>query len=275
MIYRGIPILFLAGSFAVAQPVRDDAGFVDRLVRRSVQAMDRDWQQAPEYVFRERDIISDGRTKTLKTQRVWMIDGSPYYELTGLNGEPLSAKRRADEHRKLLREVQKRRAETSEARSRRIAEYTKERQQDHALMREMADAFVFKLVGEEKLNGHDVYVLDASPKPGYKPTSMETRVLTGMRGRLWIDREHAQWVKVEAEVSQPVTFGFFIAKVQPGTRFELEQTPVAADLWLPSHFRMTVNSSILWWQKNSLDDETYSDYQPKDGSLAARLNPEH
>ncbi len=233
--------------------------------------MDRDWQSAPEFIFRERDVESDGRTKTLKTQRVWMIDGSPYYELTGVNGKPLSPRKQAEEQHKLLNEVQKRRNESADTRSRRIAQYIKERRQDHALMREMADAFVFKLVGEETLNGHGVYVLDASPKPDYKPTSVETRVLTGMRGRLWIDREHQQWVKVEAEVFHPVTFGFFIAKVQPGTRFVLEQAPVSPDLWLPTHFRMTVNSSILWWQKNSLDDETYSDYQPKD-ALSARLS---
>jgi hypothetical protein len=268
----GIAVLVLAGGLAVARPAPDQPGFVRQLVQRSVTAMDRDWQQAPEYVFRERDIEIDGRHKTLKTQRVWMIDGSPYYELTGLNGEPLPPQQRAEEQRKLQREVEKRRRESPSARSRRIADYMKERRQDHALMREMTDAFVFKLVGEEKLNGHDVYVLDASPKPGYHPKTMETRVLTGMRGRMWIDRKTDQWVKVEAEVFQPVTFGLFIAKVQPGTRFELEQAPVTPEIWLPTHFRMSVNASILWWQKNSVDDETYSDYQPKD-ALSARLNP--
>ncbi len=264
----------LAGGLAVARPVPDESNFVQDLVRTSVAAMDRDWQSAPEFAFRERDVTSDGGPKARKTQRVWMIDGSPYYELTGLNGKPLPPARQAQEERKLMREVQKRRAESAAARDRRVAQYTKERRQDHALMRDMADAFVFKMVGQDTLNGHDVYILDASPKPGWQPPTLETRVLTGMRGRLWIDKKDHQWVKVEADVFQPVTFGFFIAKVQPGTRFELEQAPVNHDLWLPSHFRMTVNSSILWWQKNSLDDETYSDYQPKD-ALSARLNLAH
>ena len=267
-----IAVLFLAGWLAAAGPAPGESNFVQQLVRSSVTAMDRDWNQAPEYVFRERDVETDGRHKTLKTQRVWMIDGSPYYELTGLDGEPLTPGQRAAEQRKLRHEVEKRRHESSSERSRRIEQYLKERRQDNALMREMADAFEFRLVGQEKLNGRDVYVLDASPKPGYHPKSMETRVLTGMRGRLWIDRRTDQWAKVEAEVFQPVTFGFFIAKVQPGTRFELEQAPVTPEIWLPVHFRMSVNASILWWQKNTVDDETYSDYQPKD-ALSARLNP--
>jgi hypothetical protein len=267
----GIPALILTGGLAMAQPVPNEPNFVQQLVRRSVATMDRNWKEAPEYVFRERDIQSDGGKKSVKTQRVWMIGGSPYYELTGINGEPLNAKQRQAEQKKLEHEVKKRRSESPYASNERVAQYLKERHQDQALMREMTNAFVFKMVGEEKLNGHDVYVLDASPKPGYTPPSMETRVLTGMRGRLWIDRKDAQWVKVEAEVFQPVKFGLFIAKVQPGTRFELEQEPVKPDIWLPSHFRMSVNASILWWQKNSLDDETYSDYQPKD-ALSARLN---
>ena len=274
MKYWGIPVLILAGVLAAAPSTPGETDFVQQLVRRSVKAMDHNWEQAPEWVFRERDVASDGKNKTLKSQRVWMIEGSPYYELTGINGEPLSEKKRADEYRKLLHEIQKRHNEAPEVRQKRIAQYVKERQQDHALMREMADAFVFKMIGEEKLNGHDVYVLDASPRPDYAPKSLETRVLTGMRGRLWVDKQHAQWVKVEAEVFRPVTFGLFIAKVQPGTRFMLEQEPVTSDTWLPSHFRMTLNSTILWWQKNSLDDETYSDYQPKD-SLTARINFAH
>jgi hypothetical protein len=36
-----------------------------------------------------------------------------------------------------------------------------------------------------------------------------------MKGKLWVDREQYQWVKVEAEVIKPVNFGYFIAKVAP------------------------------------------------------------
>src|SRR5579885_3240560 len=120
-------------AFARAAPFEESA-FVQQLVQRSIEAMEHDWQRAPEYVFLERDIESDGRKKTQKTQRVWMIEGSPYYECIESNGEPLSPKKREEEQRKLKHEVQKRRHESPSARSRRIAQYNKERQQDHALM---------------------------------------------------------------------------------------------------------------------------------------------
>ncbi|HLY20412.1 MAG TPA: hypothetical protein VKR61_24465 [Bryobacteraceae bacterium] len=84
-----------------------------------------------------------------------------------------------------------------------------------------------------------------------------------MRGKMWIDEQQYQWVKVQAEVFRPVTFGLFVAQVEPGTEFALEQKPVAPNLWLPSHFSMQVKARVLrYWSHNSADDETYWDYKP-------------
>ncbi len=75
-------------------------------------------------------------------------------------------------------------------------------------------------------NGHPTYVLDALPRPGYQPPNRTARILTGMHGRLWIEKKGFHWVKGEAEVLKPVSiFGFF-AKVLPGTRMDLEMIPV-------------------------------------------------
>jgi hypothetical protein len=82
-----------------------------------------------------------------------------------------------------------------------------------------------------------------------------------MRGKMWVDEQAYQWVKVEAEVFRPVAFGLFIAKVEPGTEFTLEQKPVQENLWLPSHFSVSVKARILqYWSHNTTDDETYSHY---------------
>jgi hypothetical protein len=59
------------------------------------------------------------------------------------------------------------------------------------------------LLGEQKLGPYDVYVLRATPRPGYHPPNRDTQVLTGMQGMLWIDRNTCQWVKVEAWVVHP------------------------------------------------------------------------
>ena len=163
---------------------------------------------------------------------------------------------------KLQQAIAGRGRETSGQRRKRIAKYERERQQNEAPLREMVDAFSFRLAGEETVRGRRCFVLDGAPKPGYHPSSRETKALTGMRGRLWIDEQQFQWVRVQAEVFRPVPFGLFIAKVEPGTQFFLEQEPVNGTLWLPSHFSMRAAAKVLRvWSHNTTEKKTYSDYR--------------
>lgn len=253
-------------SLAAALPTGD----IEQIVQRSTKEVVADWNQAPHYSFVERDVESkrDGRS-TIKTYQVLMIDGSPYNRLVSLGDQPLSAAENAEEARKLSNEIRKRQHESEAQRAKRIQKYTNERQQDRALLNAMVDAFSFKLAGEESVDGHNCWVLDASPKPGYHPVSRETKVLAGMRGRMWIDKASGQWVKVQAEVTHTVSFYGFFAKVRPGTRFLLEQQPVADKLWLPKHFQTQVSASVLGFvNEDSVSDETYSNYQPVSQALA-------
>ena len=237
-------------AFGAANP---DAG---EIVKRSVANTMADWKTAPQFGFMERDVVTK-KAKTVKTYRVVMIDGSPYNEPVGENGEPTG-----QENDKLQQETRRRQQETSAQRQKRIGEYDRERRQDNALLREMISGFDFRVTGETTINGRRCFMLEGNPKPGYQPKSRETRVLTGMRGKMWIDEQDYQWVRVEAEVFRPVAFGLFTAHVEPGTRFVLEQKPVSGGLWLPSHFSVQVKAKILrYWSHNSNDDETYWDYR--------------
>lgn len=234
---------------------------VAEIVRRSVSNTNADWDAAPQFDFTERDVVTGHGKRTEKTYEVTMIAGSPYNKLIAMNGEKLSPVQAAQEDRKLAEETNRRRNESSAAKQKRIAAYQKERHQDHALMSEMVKAFDFKMSGEDTINGHRCFVLDATPKAGYNPPSRETQVLTGMRGTMWVDLQAYQWAKVHAEVFRPVTFGLFFAQVKPGTQFTLEQNPVRGNLWLPSHFSMAVNARVFVASRRSTDDETYSDYR--------------
>jgi hypothetical protein len=235
---------------------------VQELVRRSVQINERNWELAPQFTFTKQEVMTEGGKETQRTFNALMIEGSPYDQLIEENGKPLSKARVAAEQKKLNAEVEQRRNESQADHRRRVAAFERERQQDHALMQEMIRAFDFKFAGEESVNGRSCFVLEATPHPGYKPPSKDTKVLTGMRGKMWIDSNEYQWVKVEAEVFRPVAFGLFIAHVEPGTEFTLEQTPVEQDIWLPAHFVTTVRANtLLIWSKNYTRDETYSNYR--------------
>jgi len=170
----------------------------------------------------------------------------------------------------MRREIVRRQHESDRDRRNRIGKFEKERRHDHAMLLNMVDAFDFRLTGEQLVNGHECWVFNALPKPGYQPKDRETRVLAGMRGTLWIDKQQYQWVRVKAEVFKPVSFYGFVAKVGPGTRFFLEQQPVEADLWLPTRFDVQVNATAFGFiDESSTDNETYTDYRanPKVSAL--------
>ena len=242
------------------------------IVERSLANMNADWAAAPQYDYTERDIVTHHETRSVRTYQVMMIDGSTYNKLIAIDGQPLSREKAAEEDRKLAEERNRRNRESPAARRKRVAEYQKERRQDHELMQQMVQAFDFKLAGEDTVDGRHCFVLDATPKPGYDPPNRETRVLTGMRGTMWIDTQAYQWVKVHAEVFRPVTFGLFIADVRPGTQFTLQQAPMQGNLWLPSHFSMALNARVLLSSRHSTDDETYSNYHPASGSSNQSLD---
>jgi hypothetical protein len=81
---------------------------------------------------------------------------------------------------------------------------------------------------------------------------MQARVLTGMQGTLWIDTRTFQWAKVEGS----------LARVDPGTRFELEYTPVSESIWLPSHFAMRSRAKVLFlFSRRDQAGESYFGYE--------------
>ncbi|MGI9073968.1 MAG: hypothetical protein ACR2JB_22225 [Bryobacteraceae bacterium] len=191
-----------------------------------------------------------------------MIHGSPYHRLIAVDEEPLSPQASTNEQRKLERVIAQRRAESPEQRQKRIAQYEKERRRDHLMMDQLTQGFDFQLIGSRMVDSHDVYVLRATPRKGYKPPNMETQVLTGMRGELWIDKKTFQWVKVTAHVIRPVSIEGFLAQVQPGTRFELEKMPVDDGIWLAKHFEMKSSAKILFlFNRSDQEDSTFFNYR--------------
>ncbi len=241
------------------------------IIQRSVAANQADWNAAPRYSHYEQDRTDNGGSKTYD---VLMIEGSPYQKLVAINGQPLSSAQQAAEEAKLQQTINQREHETPEQRAQRIAKYDKDRKRDQMLMDQLTEAFNFKLIGQQKLNGFDVYVLGSTARPGYRPPNTETQVLTGMEGTLWIDKNSFQWVKVEAHVIHPVSIEGFLARVQPGTRFELEKMPINDNIWLPTHFSMQAQAKVLFlFNHKSADDEHYWGYQKAAPVSAANRQP--
>ena len=227
------------------------------IIERSVQANKRDFEATPNYNNKERDRTPKGS----KLYEITMIDGTPYQRLLAVNGKPLPQATEAQAMKEQQHAEAQRQAESADERRNRIAKYQRDRTRDNNMMKQLTEAFNFTLVGESKLRNFNVYHLKAIPKPGYQPPNMDCQVLPGMQGELWIDQKTFQWVKVTAQVIHPVSIEGFLAQVEPGTRFELEKTPVGNGIWLPSHFEMNSRAKVLFMiNRSSSANETYFDY---------------
>jgi len=243
----------------------EDSVDVHTIIERSVRVNNADWQQAPQYDYFETDRDDQGT----KTYQVMMILGSPYQRLVAVNEKPLPVDMQQAEQRKLEQAIAARRKESPRQRAQRMAKYERDRKRDHLLMEQLTEAFDFRLQGTQKLGPHEVYLLQARPRADYQPPNSQAKVLTGMEGQLWIDTKTYQWVKVEAIVVHPVSIAGFIARVEPGTRFELENVPVAENVWLPKHFAMKASAKVLlMFNHNQQEDDTYFNYHKAEPNQA-------
>lgn len=252
--YLLLALMLVTPAVAVAQ------NDVASIIQKSVEANDRDWSAAPQYDYFVRDRTPQG----YKTYKVTYVLGTPYQRLVEVNGKKLDAGEEAEQEKKYQQMLSQRRSESPEQKAQRIAKYNADRRRDYEMLQQLTKGFEFTLLGKQTINQREVYVLKATPRPGYQPPNRDTQVLPGMEGKLWIDASTFQWVKVEAHVIHPVSIEGFLAQVEPGTRFELEKTPVDVDknIWLPQHYAMKASAKVFFlFPHHSQEEDTYFDYQ--------------
>ena len=224
--------MLLAGSALLGQDARE-------IVRKSVELDQSNWQRMKDYTWiaRQTDRLLDS-TGQVKSQKIeeWetvVVYGEPHHRMLERNGKELSPEDQRKEQEKLDQAVAKRERETPQERVRREADFEKGREKDREFLREVPDLFDFKLLGEEKIDGHDVWVISATPKPDARPKHGDAKPLLKVQAKVWIDKAEYQWVRLEAETTATISFGLFIARLSPGAKLEFEQTRVNDEVWLP------------------------------------------
>lgn len=163
-----------------------------------------------------------------KLHEVSILYGSPYFRLIEKDGKKLEGREAEKERQKLDREAAKR------ARRAGSAEEEKEREERRKALAEVAEAFEWKLVGEDTVSGRKVWAVDGRPRLAYQPKSREARIFQKMSGRMWISQGDYRMAKVEAKVDDTISWGLFLVRIQPGFRFSFEQARVNDEVWLPA-----------------------------------------
>jgi len=232
-----------------------------QIVSPSVVATERSWQARDHYTYVERAadrrLNSQGQVKSKNVDVIQMIvvNGARVEQLMERNGQLPSAK----EQRKSDDDIEKLKHETADEQTARL----RKDQENRAFLRDILEAFDFRLIDEEIVAGRPAYVLQATPHPGYHAYGKYGKMFSRVEGRLWVDKRDFGWMKVDGQVTQSFSIGLVLARVERGSQIILEQTCIGDAVWVPKRIEIRAAARILFLK--SLDIErilTYSDYRP-------------
>ena len=221
-----------------------------------------------DYTYIEREVQNnlDGngnkKSTEIKTYEILEIYGEQVRRLIAKEDKPLDPKDAAKQEQKVQEVIDKRKNESEEARKKREEKEAKEREDDRKFVHEIADAYDFKLVGTEQVNGRDAWVIDGEPHPGFVPHMKESKFLPKFHGRVWIDKDDLQLARMDVEALDTVSIGLVLARIHKGTRFILEQTRVNDEVWLPKQVNYKFNARLGLVKGFNVDGEqTFRDYK--------------
>lgn len=234
------------------------------IVRRSLERDTENFERLKDYTYqqREEDRELDPKGNLKKTEsetsEILIMAGRPYERLVARDDKALSEKDAHKEQEKMDRELARRQNLSGKEQ----AKLEKERAENRKFLRELPDAFSFRLLGEENISGKPAWVIDAEPRPGFHPKDSNAKILAKVRGKVWVDQSEYQWVKVEGEVLDTLSFGLALFRLAAGGRMSFEQTRVNDEVWLPAHIYIRADARLAYVKKLHAEiDITYRDYK--------------
>jgi hypothetical protein len=240
---------------------------VQEIVKRSLEKEVGNLRRLNDYTWEEKEIQQtlDKKGQVKKTEtKVYeqlVIDGSRFRRLLEEDGKPLPESKARKEQERVDKEIAKFRNQSEGERRKRLEEERKMREEIVKARSEVLKAFDFTLVGEEKANNFNCWRVEAKPRSGYVPQYRQAKVFPKIQGTIWIDQKTYEWVKIEAETIDKLTFGGFLAALQKGARFQMQQMRVADELWHPEWFKVRLDARALVKSFNLQLEQSYRNFR--------------
>ena len=250
------------------------------LVRKSISQDQLHWVRMKDYMWQarstEKRLDSHGKVQSTKRE-AWetlMLNGEPYRRTLERDGKPLTADEQRREQKKLDRESSKLASETPAQRQKRMDELEKRRRREFEFLSEIPELYKLRLEGESVVEGRPVWIVAGEPRAGAKAKSSDAKMLLKVRGRMWIDKATLQWAKVEAETTDTISWGLFLARLSPGAKMTFEQSEVSPELWFPKRLTLSGSGRIGLLKRLAQDEEVeWSNY--KKFSVDSKIVTEH
>jgi hypothetical protein len=211
-----------------------------------------------QYTYRETMRQRAAKHDTHETHDIFYIAGKEYRKLVEKDGKPLSPSRAANEQERLDKELAKARRELPDKAEKRLAEDRREQQE---FRDQVAQAFQFRLVGEEDVSGKPCYRIHAEPKPGFKAKG-DAKVLSKLKGDIWIDKAGFHWAKVDLESVDTISGMGGLVRLAKGTRLVTTRTYVNNEVWFPNRIDVKATAKALLFISAAIDMQVqYSDFK--------------
>jgi hypothetical protein len=232
-----------------------------KIMSLSVQATERSWEARDHYTYTVKDedqrLDSQGHVKSqeINITKMIMVDGAHFDQLVEHDGQFPSAwdQRKSDEA------IERQKNETPAERSARLE---KDRE-NRAFLRDVIDAFDFRITGDDVINNRAAYMLEVTPRASYSAHGKYGKFLSKVAGTLWVDKQNYGWIKLDGEVTQAFLMGLFVARVQRGSHIVMEQMLVGDGVWVPKRVEIRASARIFFVKSFEMDRiYTYSEYFP-------------
>ena len=228
------------------------------IVRRAVDREAANQALRRQYTFRETLWQRVNKKEQRRIEEVFFIAGQEYRRIVEKDGKPLPPGKAADEQRKLDEELDKARRESPERARKRAA---KEHREAQEFRDQVSHAFNFKLVGEEVISGRACYRIHGEPIPGFKAKG-DAKVLTKVKGDIWIDKLDFHWAKVDLETVDSISGMGGIIRLTPGTKIATVRTLVNDEVWMPQRVEVQAAAKALLFISAAVAlDLRYSDFK--------------
>jgi hypothetical protein len=218
------------------------------------------------YIQREDERKLDGKGQVKSTEsrtyEIMVLYEEPVRKLVAKDERPLSDNDAKKEDENVQKIIEKRKNESEGDRRKRLEKQDKDREDARKFVKEIADAYIFRYVGAENLEGRETLIIEADPRPGYEPQMKEAKFLPKFRFRAWIDQAEKQWVKLDIQCIDTVSVGLFLLRVHKGSSIQIDQVRVNDEVWLPKHVSLELDARLaLLKGLNISEDVTYSEYK--------------
>ena len=184
--------------------------------------------------------------------------------LVEINGRPLNPEEEQKEQERLEILL----ADPSRQRHRKQSE-----DQDAAraikVLRALPNAFFFKYVGDGVGPSGKLEKFSFWPNPDFNPPDLETQVLTGMSGEIWVDAAQEHIVRLEGSLQQDVDFGWgILGRLNKGGSILLEQAEVGGGRWRIVHLKMVMSGRVLFKTRSFDTEEQETQFEPLPADLS-------